>query len=251
MDIVEIVAILLAATIPPIIYLVWVRNTEICRREPFSSVLFAFTYGGTVAVGAAYILETMLIQLMLTEGNFFWELIQEEPGLLTVMIVVLIAPIVEEAVKATGVLAFRRRLIELENGLIYGASVGLGFAAVENILYLGSAMAIGVEVFIATAVVRALTSTVLHASATGIAGYGIARSRLLRRQGIESSWLIYLLAAMLLHAVFNLFAILGLLYSDSNTAYLIGLFFGAFLAIYMFGFVRKKIRELDRYGCMP
>jgi len=252
MNIIEIVIIFLGAVIPPIIYLVWVRNTEVCRREPFTAVLFAFIFGGTVAVGAAYILESALIELMLTEGNFFWEFIQESPGLLTVFIAVVIAPLVEETVKAGGVFAFRGRLGELENGLIYGASVGLGFAAVENILYLGSAMAIGVEVFVVTAVVRALTSTVLHASATGVAGYGITRSHLLRRQGIESSWLLYLLAGMLLHGVFNLFAILGVLYTaDSDTAYMVGLFLGAFLALYTFGFVRRKIRELDRYGCIP
>jgi RsiW-degrading membrane proteinase PrsW (M82 family) len=136
--------------------------------------------------------------------------------------------------------------LEIEDGLVYGAAVGLGFAATENLLYLTSALLEGVEVFVTTAVLRSVTSTVLHASATAIAGYGIALALFMRPRGRQVSWLPYLGMAMLLHALFNLFASLGeLVPLDPLLFALIGLALAFTLSTTAFVFMRRRIKELD------
>jgi RsiW-degrading membrane proteinase PrsW (M82 family) len=163
----------------------------------------------------------------------------------TFLLAVILAPLVEESAKAWGVP--RRNILEPEDGMIYGAAVGLGFAATENMLYLFSALTESVESFVATAVLRAVTSTLLHASATAVAGYGISRAIFFRKQGARESWLPYLALAMLIHALFNLFASLGdLVQTEEQVAFaLIGLLLASSLALGAFLVIRGRIRALD------
>ncbi|MCU0861035.1 MAG: PrsW family intramembrane metalloprotease [Methanomassiliicoccales archaeon] len=243
-----VVSLLLAAFVPPIIYMVVVRNTETCRREPWSALFRAFLYGATVAVLLSIILESLASVILYNDfsplATGFWNFEPYDPVLSTIIMAVIVAPIVEEFVKSTGVP--RRRLLEIEDGLVYGAAVGLGFAATENLLYLTSALLEGVEVFVTTAVLRSVTSTVLHASATAIAGYGIALALFMRPRGRQVSWLPYLGMAMLLHALFNLFASLGeLVPLDPLLFALIGLALAFTLSTTAFVFMRRRIKELD------
>jgi len=250
-DVLFIIAILAAAIVPPLIYLIWVRDTEVCRREPYSALLRAFLFGATISVAISYVVESLAMTILYS-GNSplalgFWNFAPFDPTLQTVILAVIIAPVVEETAKALGVLNSSRRILEIEDGIIYGAAVGLGFAAAENILYLASAMTEGVEVFALTAVVRALTSTVLHASATAIVGYGIALAIFSRRSGMYKSWWPYLLMAILLHASFNLFATLSLLFTSAETlSALLGLALSFLLSWTIFTLMRRKIRQLDR-----
>jgi RsiW-degrading membrane proteinase PrsW (M82 family) len=251
----DLIIIGLAAFIPPLAYMVWVRDSEACRREPYSAVLFTFLYGATIAVGLAYIIESVITTLLSQPGGPFSQGFGPVPPLTFELIILacVIAPIVEESLKGSGMSLIYWRLGEYEDGLIYGAAIGLGFAASENILYFTDAYAQGFEVFVVTAVARALTSTLLHASATGITGYGIARSRLLQRHGIDKSWLPYLLAAMLLHAGFNGIAIFGDVFgASSSDAALISLGLTFIVAWVAFGWLRRTIRSLDtQFPCVP
>jgi hypothetical protein len=78
----------------------------------------------------------------------------------------------------------------------------------------------------------------MHASATSVSGYGIAKSSL----GM-GSWLPYYLVAVLMHASFNLFASFGELFKDplGEAAALIGLVFAFVLVIVSVTWTRKKI----------
>lgn len=247
LDILGIVAVVLAAVVPPIIYMIWVRDLEVCQREPYSVVARAFIYGASYTVAMAIIIETVIVMLLFSETSplsslliFFQEL---SPEWRLVFLVTVVAPLVEETLKATGVLLVYNRLTEVENGIIYGVAVGLGFAATENIFYLTDALVIGVEVFIVTAVARALSSTLLHASATGVVGYGFARYRLSRLEGVDVHWLYYLLLAILMHAVFNFFAVFGIIAgADAN---FVGLLISFLIATTAFMLLRAKVRELD------
>jgi protease PrsW len=231
------VTLLIAAFAPPLIYMYIVRNTETCRREPWSALIIAFIYGGTVAV---------LISILL-EGAV--NLFISDLAAASLIMTLIIAPIVEECAKSTGVP--RRRILELEDGFIYGAAVGLGFAATENMLYLISALTNSVEEFILTAIVRAITSTLLHASATAITGFGIALALFSRRQGRAQSWISYLALAIVLHSLFNVFASLqDLVPMDQTAAALIGLVLASVLAVGTFLAIRRRIKELDtRAAC--
>jgi protease PrsW len=137
-------------------------------------------------------------------------------------------------------------LTEVENGMIYGAAIGLGFAAAENVLYFGDAILMGVEVFLITAILRTLTSTVLHASATAVSGYGIARHRLLRQQGRSAHWVQYVLMAIVIHGAFNFFAIVSvILPMGTMEIYVIGLLGSFSIAVVAFRLMRLKIQQLD------
>jgi len=249
--------ILVLALAPPLIYLIYVRDAEVCRREPYSALLRAFLFGGTVSVAIAYFAEAFLVEILYASGSplaqGFWKFEPFDPTLQTFLLAVIIAPIVEESAKALGVLGSYHRLLEVEDGIIYGAAVGLGFAAVENILYLFSALAGGVEVLLLTAAVRAVTSTLLHASSTAVVGYGIAMAKFSRLRGVERSWLPYLLTAMLMHAVFNLFAILGMLVPSGQDLFsYVGLGLSLVLAVSAFVLMRNKAKQLDRsIPCAP
>jgi len=98
----------------------------------------------------------------------------------------------------------------------------------------------GTNAFIETAVVRSLSSALLHASASAVVGLGIARSF---QQG--RSWLPYYFGGVLMHGAFNLFASFGEIYSSQAGAAIIGLMAAFVIAIGGISVVRRKIRTLD------
>ena len=118
------------------------------------------------------------------------------------VLVIAIAPPVEELAKIGVlllVLSFQwRQLSQVVDGAIYGVSVGLGFAIVEN---LGYAAGLGVSVLI----VRSLAAPITHALFTGLAGYYLAKAHFSDR-GSPSRLMtagLALLAAIGLHSVWN------------------------------------------------
>lgn len=238
--------LLLVAFVPCFLYLVWIRNTEKHSREPYGMLLRVFAYGAVLSVLFAIALELMLSFLFDQNIERVYEFLGENPSIPMLVLACVIAPFVEEFTKALGILRVRKKrmLIELENGIVYGAAAGLGFAATENLLYESTAyLTDGVEAFIATAVLRSLSSALLHATSSSLVGLGIARSALQRR-----SWLPYYLGAVALHGGFNFAASFGTVYYDSlgDSAYLIGLLAAFAIVIIGVGVMRGKIRELDR-----
>lgn len=238
--------LVLAAFVPSIVYLVWIRNTEKHSREPYKVLLKIFAIGAALSVGLAMLLEIILVVLLNQNIERVYQILGEHPSIPVIILVCVIAPFVEELTKAVPVLrAKRKRLItELENGIVFGAAAGLGFAATENLLYEGSAyLSDGMEAWAATVVVRSLSSALLHATASSISGLGIARSALQRK-----SWIPYYLGAVAMHGAFNFAASFGVLYYDTlgDSAYLIGLVAAFSIALIGVSIMRGKIRKLDR-----
>ena len=195
------IIIVIVAFVPAILYMLWVRSAEIYDREPLRAVQGVFLYGMSAALLLALILETVAVVIIDAAAGGLSVIAYE------LVLAVVLAPIIEEFTKATGIMTVTRRLIEPENGLVYGAAVGLGFAAMENVLYYITAMEAGTDIFIATAIARTLTSTLLHTAASALVGFGFSRSRCFYMfYGTPRSWLPYYVAAVLLHAAFNLLA---------------------------------------------
>ncbi len=254
-DFVGLVLIVLISIIPPFVYLIWVRNAERCRPESMGSVLMAFSFAAIVSLGAAFVIESLLVNALYAPGSVLsrgiWGIPPNDQNLQLVILAVFIAPVVEEFTKSWTVLFMRPRLNEIEDGLVYGAAAGLGFAAIENILYNGSALIEGTEVFLVVAISRALTSTLLHSSATAITGYGIGLSKFHRMAGHPQSWVLYYMGAVVLHGAFNLFAIMGNFAPDVGLVSLIGLILSFLLAWIVFSWIRASIKRLDRVnGCI-
>jgi RsiW-degrading membrane proteinase PrsW (M82 family) len=222
-----------------------VKNTERRMREPTGRILFGFFNGATLSVGMAVIIEVILIYVIFSQAILpASELLGRYPGLDTLIIACIIAPFVEELTKAIGIMPLSRRARELEDGIIFGAVVGLGFAATENFFYETSAYAEGGAVLlVGTVILRTISSALLHASASAITGYGLAAKRFMNK-----SWLPYYLLAVLLHGIFNLAASSGPLLEGSfgESSYLIGLFAAITLALVAFSWSRRKIRYIER-----
>lgn len=232
MDLTELVLLFALAFLPPIIYAIWIRNTEKYERETWKPIFVCFLWGATVAIVASLILELILdISLTISIGD------KNILGLVTVIIV---APFAEEFTKplALRLKTVKRGLDEPEDGLIYGAVAGLGFSATENLLYGYSFLSKSLSIFFVLMMIRSVGGCLLHASATSLIGYGYGKSI------IKKTSLLYVLPffilAILVHAFYNFLAsfdIIGL-----TTGLFVALMF-VVLTIYL---VKIKIKNLDR-----
>ena len=228
----ELILLFILAFLPPIIYTVWIRNTEKYHRERWLSIFVCFVWGATIAVIAAIILEYIL-NLSLTYSI-------EDSNILTLSMVVVIAPIVEEFTKplALRLKTVKKELDELEDGLIYGAVAGLGFSATENLLYGRSFLEVSLLYFIVLISVRSFGACLLHASATAWTGYGYGK-HIMKHTSILRV-LPYFILAILVHSLYN-----SLLSFDIYGA-LAGLFAALLLSGVTISFVRYKIKKLDK-----
>jgi len=244
-DLLMLAAIVLAAFIPSLVLMLLVKNTERRGREPAGKTFVAFLRGATLSIFLAVIIEVFLVYVVLDLDVLrVSDLLGKHPELSTLILACVIAPLTEELTKALGILPYSRRAKELEDGIVYGAAVGLGFAATENLLYESSAyISGGVALLIGTVIVRTISSALLHASASSITGYGLAARRFL---GV--SWLPYYLLAVLLHSVFNLAASLGPLLETTSVGeygYLISLFAAVAIGVGAFTWSRRKIATIE------
>lgn len=139
------------------------------------------------------------------------------------LIPVVVAPLVEETLKFVAMVAVtarHRAFDEPIDGMIYGSTVGLGFAASENLLYLFGAYlgvspagvqipgCLGLSCVGQVAAVRGFGSVLLHALATGVAGYVLAQRIPSRRPW--SATVPAIAAAAALHALWNALFFLAL-----------------------------------------
>ena len=237
------IIIFLAAFIPSIVYLVWIRNTERYAPEPYARLLRIFAYGAVISILIAIVAELFATSLFNANIERFYRFFGQNPNLTSLFLAIIIAPFIEELTKSIGVFSLRRHMSDIEDGIIYGAAAGLGFAATENLLYESSAfLSQGTGAFLETAAVRSISSALLHASASAVVGLGIARSF---RQG--KSWLPYYLLGVGMHGTFNFFASFGDLYATDlgAAASFIGFLAAVAMAIIAISLIRSKIRVLD------
>ena len=245
-EVVAVAILLVAAFVPSLVYLVWIRNTERYGREPYGRLLRIFIFGAVVSIAISLVFELILVSALNLGIGRLYEILGEHQGLGELILVCVIAPIVEEMAKGLGVVRHRRFLRELEDGLVFGAAAGLGFAATENLLYESATYFSGpVTSFITLTIIRSLSSAVLHAGASSFMGLGVARSALQGR-----SWVPYYFGAVLMHSLFNFAASFGVLFeSDFGTpAYLVGLVAAFLIAIAGISMARRKIRSLESGG---
>lgn len=188
------------------------------RYEPEPRVLLAsgLAWGGFVATAAALVLQ----------GIGFAAGVSNEQGLAVV------APVTEEASKGLFLLLLlwwrRAELDGVLDGIVYAGMVGIGFAFVENILYLAAAYngtdglgPGGASALTATFVVRCLASPFAHPLFTSFTGIGVGVAVASRSPAVR--WLAPLLGyavAVVAHATWN-----------SSTIYGAEGFFGVYLAV--------------------
>ena len=228
LEIIRMIALAFLAFAPAAAYVVWIRNAERYNRESWGGIFAAFLWGATIAIAVSIFIET-LFQVPFSRA-FPWDA--------TLGISVLLAPLAEEFAKPIGVRYLGKAIREPEDGLIYGAICGLGFAATENLLYEWDAAVEGnIATFITTVAVRSVASIFLHASATAITGYGIALVKLEKKPIIQV--LPYYLVAVGMHGAYNFIVSVDIFGAFASLAIAIAFSIGCIR------YVRKRIVEMD------
>lgn len=216
------ILLFLVAFVPMILAFVFMRNTEKRNRQSWFSLILMFLWGALIASSMAVILERITASQI---SNF-------------VLLAVVVAPVIEEIAKPLGLRIVKKDILEVEDGLIYGAVVGFGFAATENLLYGLQFFYQGWLVIFALFYIRTIGSAVLHASATAFTGYGYSLK--LTNHHSFVSILPYFVVAIVIHAVFNVFAVTTILSHQ-----IIGVVIATVFTTSLMLWIRKKIQVLD------
>jgi RsiW-degrading membrane proteinase PrsW (M82 family) len=118
--------------VPMFLFAGFINWLDRYEKEPKALLGAAFTWGVVIAGGGAYIINTVLgMGVYIMTGS---------PGATDFATASIIAPIVEESLKGLAVLVvfflFRREFDSILDGIIYAGITALGFAAIENVLYI-------------------------------------------------------------------------------------------------------------------
>lgn len=224
--------LLLAGILSAGIWLWAIRRADRFEPEPFKSLLHVGLVGGFASVLASLVGNNLMIWWLGIDPESI------EAGLpaLSAALFSLFVGFNEEFWKAAFTLVLIRKMPGFDeplDALIYGMAVALGFAALENIEYVG----LGGMV---TLVGRTLTAMPMHVGLAALWSTGLARARF----GGSNRWVRftwpYYVAAALLHAGYNL----GLLLRPSGTQPL--LLVAIVLLVGIVVLATRLVRRLDR-----
>ena len=200
--------------------------------DPKKLIIKLFLLGAIAGVAAA-ILEFASFLILPTPlsdvvENFFAD---PTPGLLSptlvafLILVVILFAAIEEVLKITVVKQFafhHYHFRQVVDGAIFGISVSLGFATLENLGYFVETSTEGdFASLILVFFLRFFASTLLHVLTTGISGYYLGKAKFSRNKAAFWQGLI---AAILIHAAFNLFLFGGIIGVALNIIFLVIIF---------------------------
>jgi hypothetical protein len=131
-------AILVSAFLVPVLYLIYLYEAQVYRDEP--ATVLGFTLGGGIIVG---IVVTILGRAIYNPFDYSVNpLGNTSISIGAVLIVGLVMPIVQEALKAVPAffLPNRADFPETVDGLVFGVAAGLGFSLAEGLIGFSSAL---------------------------------------------------------------------------------------------------------------
>ncbi|WP_308491394.1 PrsW family intramembrane metalloprotease [Microbacterium terrisoli] len=188
------------ALVPLTVVLLAVRFVDRWEPEPRGLVLFALAWGAIAAVAIALGVDLLLTRTFALPDTELHDALRA----------VLQAPLVEEFAKGLGVFLIfataRRAFDGPVDGIVYGALVAAGFAFTENIQYFAVSMIEGgTTQLTATFILRGLLSPFAHVMFTSVTGFmlGLAARRGVRTSAAVGPWLLGILGAAALHALWN------------------------------------------------
>jgi RsiW-degrading membrane proteinase PrsW (M82 family) len=181
--------ILFLSILPGLIWVIFIYRTDRYEPEPRKQIIKAFI------LGVLCVFPAVLLEGVFDIGSPLFG-------------AVAVAPLVEESLKFFIFMIFfyhSKDFDEPMDGIIYASSIALGFATIENVFYVFSALQYG-QVF-EVASLRALLSIPGHFLFSALWGYAAATVKFKLRRSITLG--AGLLTAILLHAGFNFTAILS------------------------------------------
>ena len=191
-----ILASLLAAIIPMVLYLYIIWRMDKYEREPLKAVLQHFVWGALGAIGFALAGDAFL--------SYQFEKVIVDPSTLSLVETILVAPFVEEITKGI-FLVFTVASLKFDNltdGLVYGGAIGLGFGMTENFLYFLS-YGTTFHTWVALVIIRSGFSAVMHCIATATFGAFLGTAKFSPPVLKVSLPFVGLITAMFIHFLWN------------------------------------------------
>jgi len=191
--------------VPMFVFAAFVNWLDRYEKEPKLLLGAAFIWGVVIAGGGAYILNTAVgIGIYSITGS------ASAADFSTTSIA---APIIEEALKGFAVLVvfllFRMEFDSILDGIVYGGITAMGFAAIENVLYIyrNGFQDSGWEGFWTLVFIRVVLVGWMHPFFTAFTGIGLAIARtnrnvLVKIIAVPGGYI----TAVLMHAFHNTFS---------------------------------------------
>jgi RsiW-degrading membrane proteinase PrsW (M82 family) len=231
----------LGGVLPPLVWLYFLLKEDDRCPEPLPCLLIAFI-AGMLAVPLALPLEALMrdyAYLSYASCNEYGKLC---------MPIILGWAVIEEGVKyglAALLVLWRKDVNESIDIVIYMLTAALGFAALENVLFLIVPFASG-EILsgLATGNLRFIGSTLLHVMASSAIGFALAFSLTFPKPLRVLCAVAGLILAIALHALFNFFIIQG------GGAYTLLAFLIVWTSAVVFFALFETLRYL-RYRALP
>ncbi len=212
--------LLLPAVFIPMIFLfIWFKNRKKNNQKSWKLIMLMFIWGSTIAFGLSIILEGLAFYYM---SNFL-------------LLIIILAPIIEEISKPLGLRIINAHIKELEDGIIYGAIAGFGFVATENFLYGVIFQNESAIPILSLFYLGIIGRTLLHTSATAFAGYGYSR-KIVKYKKI-SAMLPFIVFSIGIHAFYNILAI-----SELIVIQIFGLIIVVVFTLLLIIWIRRKIK---------
>jgi protease PrsW len=235
--------------VPMFLFAVFVNWLDRYEKEPKLLLGAAFVWGVVIAGGGAYILNTAF-------GIGIYALTGSE-GAAEFGTTSIVAPIIEEALKGLAVLVvflmFRNEFDSVLDGVVYAAVTAMGFAALENVLYIyrNGYLESGWEGFWVLVIIRVALVGWMHPFFTAFTGIGLAIARMTRNVlakiiAVPTGYAI----AVVAHAFHNTFSGLiggveGLLAGTfvDYLGYAVMLIFIIWMIVYERNILKKNLRD--------
>jgi RsiW-degrading membrane proteinase PrsW (M82 family) len=187
---------LLLGFAPGIFWLWWFQRKDDLEPEPRSLVLRVFALGCGSAL-LVLLVRPLIEPALLPDGGWWRDVVDA----------FVVTGATEELAKLAAFFLgafFHRELDEPLDGIVYGVAAGLGFASVENVVYL-------IQLDDAKIVVlRAFTATLGHVAFTGSMGFFFGLAKLSRGAGRAALLMLAgLTLAVLFHGLYDVFLFRG------------------------------------------
>jgi len=242
--------------VPMFLFAAFVNWLDRYEKEPKILLGAAFVWGVVIAGGGAYVLNTAVgMSVYSLTGS------ASAADFSTTSIA---APIIEETLKGFAVLIvflmFRKEFDSILDGIVYGAITAMGFAAIENVLYIyrNGFQDGGWEGFWTLVFIRVVLVGWMHPFFTSFTGIGLAVARtnrnvLVKIIAVPSGYTI----AVMTHAFHNTFSsvigggggfILGLIADYVGYAFMLG--FIVWMVIHERNILKRQLVEEVNIGAI-
>lgn len=232
--------------LPTIIWLLFWLREDTHKPEPVRLIIRTFLVGG-LSVILAFILQKIAIPVLedklglvfnLNQASWSWIFFWHTTPFLFSW------ALIEELVKylSASVSAFSHNSFdEPIDAMIYMITAALGFAAIENTLFLINTIIVGEtsSYFILTGNLRFLGATIVHIVSSSIIGAALALTYCSSPLKRLSAFIVGLILATTLHAIFNFFIITSS--SSQMFKIFLVLWIAAIFVIYFFEKVKRIV----------